>query len=165
MSLPRAGAGRAELKYSLRSSTLMIDMRSEEECIKYAAECWDKGFNCTESAVRGICFAQGIDLPDVALKMATPFGGGIGCSEDPCGAMTGGVLGIGDVLGRTDAKGDKATSYAAAKELKSRFEKRFNSTQCKVLNKGDFISLEHERRCKAFTLESVRIAHRILNRS
>jgi C_GCAxxG_C_C family probable redox protein len=139
-----------------------IDMRSEEECVKYASECWDKGFNCAESAMRGVCYAYEIELPDVALKMATPFGGGIGRSEDACGAMTGSVLGIGAVLGRTEAKGNKKPSYEAAMELKSQFERRFESTQCKILNKGDFVSPVHDRRCKEFTLESVRIAYRIL---
>jgi C_GCAxxG_C_C family probable redox protein len=139
-------------------------MRSEEECIKYTSECWDKGFNCAESAMRGVCYAQGIELPDVALKMATPFGGGIGRSEDACGAMTGSVLGIGAAIGRTDAKGNKTLSYEAARELTSQFERRFNSTQCKILNKGDFVSPLHDRRCKEFTLESVRIAYRILNK-
>lgn len=139
-------------------------MRSEEECVRFASECWDKGFNCAESAMRGICYGQGINLPEVALKMATPFGGGIGKSEDVCGAMTGSVLGIGAALGRTGAKENKAPSYAAAKELKGMFEKRFGSTQCKVLNKGDFESQEHERRCKEFTLESVRTAYRILSK-
>ena len=140
-------------------------MRSEEECVKYTSECWEKGFNCAESTMRGVCYAQEIDLPEVALKIATPFGGGIGRSEDACGAMTGSVLGIGAALGRTEAKGNKAPSYTAAKELKGQFQKRFNSTQCKVLNKGDFESREHERRCKEFTLESVRIAYRILKKS
>ena len=140
-------------------------MRSEEECVRHASECWEKGFNCAESAMRGVCYTMERDLPEVALKMATPFGGGIGRSEDVCGAMTGSVLGIGAALGRTEVKGNKFPSYAAAKELKGLFEKRFNSTQCKILNKGDFESKEHERRCKEFTLESVRIAYRILNKS
>src|SRR5208283_5600486 len=102
-------------------------MKSEEECIKYTSECWDKGFNCAESAMRGVCYGLGINLTEVALKMATPFGGGIGRSEDACGALTGSVLGIGAAIGRIEAKGDKAPSYAAAKELKILFEKRFNS--------------------------------------
>lgn len=139
-------------------------MKSEEDCIRYTSECWEKGFNCAESAMRGVCYAQEIDLPEIALKMATPFGGGIGRSEDACGAMTGSVLGIGASLGRTEAKESKFVSYKAAKELKGQFQERFNSTQCKILNKGDFESREHERRCKEFTLESVRIAYRILNK-
>jgi C_GCAxxG_C_C family probable redox protein len=154
------------LKYFLRAlRARRSNMRSEEECIRYTADCWEKGFNCAESSMRGVCYAQGIELPEVALKMATPFGGGIGRSEDACGAMTGSVLGIGAALGRTNAKESKFTSYIAAKEVHNLFLKRFNSTQCKVLNKGDFESQEHERRCKEYTLESVRIAYRILNKS
>jgi C_GCAxxG_C_C family probable redox protein len=114
--------------------------------------------------MRGVCYGQGIDLPEIALKMATPFGGGIGRSEDACGAMTGSVLGIGAALGRSEAKGNKTQSYEAARELTTLFERRFSSTQCKILNEGDFVSPVHDRRCKEFTLESVRIAYRILNK-
>ncbi len=140
-------------------------MLSEEECIKYTSECWDKGFNCAESAMRGLCLAQEIALPEVALMMATPFGGGFGCSEDTCGALTGGLLGIGAKLGRTEAKVNKDQCYKAAKELHGCFVRKFKTTQCKALNKGDFNSQEHEQRCKEFVLESTRMAYRILSKT
>jgi len=138
-------------------------MLSEEECVKHTGECWDKGFNCAESALRGVCHAQGIVLPPVALMMATPFGGGVGRSEDLCGALSGAILAIGASLGRTEGKGEKGPSYQAAKKQHDMFLQRFGSTSCKVLNKGDFKSNEHERRCKELTLESARMAYRIIN--
>jgi len=30
-------------------------MPSEEEAVRHASECWDKGFNCAVSALRGVC--------------------------------------------------------------------------------------------------------------
>ena len=137
-------------------------MRSEEECVRYAGECWDKGFNCAESAFRGVLYGLGVELPEHALKVATPFGGGIGKSEDACGALTGGVMGIGIALGRSDPKVDKMPSYKAAKELHDKFIEAFGSSSCRVLNQGDFTSDAHEVRCKRYTLESARIAYRVL---
>src|SRR5512137_1642644 len=96
-------------------------MPSEEDAVKYASMCRDKGFNCAESVLRGVCYGKGIELPEVALMMATPFGGGVGMCEDLCGALSGGVMGIGAVMGRTDASADKLASYNAAKKLHDQF--------------------------------------------
>ena len=137
-------------------------MPSEEEAVRYASECWDKGFNCAESVLRGVCYGMGIELPEVALRMATPFGGGVGGCEDLCGALSGGVVGIGAAIGRSEAKGDKSASYNAAKQLHEQFLRNFGSSLCKELNHGDFKSREHGTRCKNFTLETVRMTYRIL---
>jgi len=140
-------------------------MPSEEEAVRHASECWEKGLNCAESALRGVCYGMGIELPEVALKIATPFGGGVGRCEDLCGALSGGVMGIGAALGRGEAKGDKFASYNATKKLHEQFTKDFGSSICKELNHGDFKSKEHEARCKKFTLESVRMTYRILKKA
>jgi len=140
-------------------------MPSEEEAVRQASECWEKGFNCAESALRGVCHGMGIDLPEAALKIATPFGGGVGRCEDLCGALSGGVMGIGAALGRGEVKGDKFASYNATKKLHEQFTKDFGSSMCKELNHGDFKSKEHEARCKNFTLESVRMTYRILKKT
>jgi C_GCAxxG_C_C family probable redox protein len=108
---------------------------------------------------------MGIALPEVALKISTPFGGGVGRCEDLCGALSGAVMGIGATLGRDEATGDKFASYKAAKQLHEQFVKVFGSSLCRELNHGDFKSQEHETRCKNFTLESVRMAYRVLNKA
>jgi C_GCAxxG_C_C family probable redox protein len=140
-------------------------MQSEEEAVRHASECWDKGFNCAESALRGVCYGMGIRLPEIALKISTPFGGGVGRCEDICGALSGSVMGIGAVLGRIEANGDKWTSYNATKQLYEQFTKEFGSPSCKQLRQGDFNSREHEARCKNFTLEAVRMSYRILKKT
>jgi C_GCAxxG_C_C family probable redox protein len=137
-------------------------MPSEEEAVRHASECWDKGLNCSESALRGVCYGIGIELPEVALRISTPFGGGIGRCEDFCGALSGGVMGIGAKLGREGSAGDKFVSYNAAKKLHDEFVRKFGSSVCRELNHGDFKSPDHNVRCKNFTLESVRMAYRIL---
>ena len=37
-------------------------MPSEEEAVKHASECWEKGFNRTESVLRGVCHGLEMEL-------------------------------------------------------------------------------------------------------
>lgn len=136
----------------------MVSMREHGEGEELAAECFTSGYNCAESVLRGVCHAQGLTLPDVCLKMATPFGGGVGRSEDLCGALSGGVMAIGANLGRTDDKGDKTTSYDAAKKLFDDFVEMMGSSDCSVLNRGEYGTPEHRTRCTRFVREATRLA-------
>ncbi len=137
-------------------------MTSVEEGVKRSKDCWQSGFNCAESVLRGTCHAKRIALTAESLKMATPFGGGVGRSEDICGALSGGVLAIGAALGRSEATDDKKRSYDAARELHDWFNQQFGSTACLALNKGDFKSPEHRVRCGKFVEETTRKACLIL---
>jgi len=137
-------------------------MRSVKDGIDEASRSWASGLNCAESVLRGVCFAQGVDLDDQAKRMATPFGGGVGRSEDICGALTGGVLAIGVDIGRTAPTEDRLKSYEAARRLYKQFLERFGSTCCRVLNKSDFTSPEHRGRCGEFVSEATRLSIQIL---
>jgi len=125
-------------------------------------ECWTKGYNCAESVLRGVCFGMEVELPDRALMMATPFGGGVGRSEDICGALVAGVMAIGALKGRTGPGQDKFASYEAAGRLYRRFHETFGSTCCKALNKSDFKSSEHKERCGRFVAEATSMSMQIL---
>jgi len=133
-----------------------------EDGVAEARKCWAQQLNCAESVLRGVCHAQGIDLPDIAKKMATPFGGGVGRAEDLCGALAGGVLAIGAGVGRARPEEDKLRGYNAAGELHKKFRDRFGSTSCKTLNKSDFKSPEHRVRCGEFVDECARFTIEIL---
>lgn len=133
-------------------------MRTVEDGVAFAAKCWAEGYNCAESTLRGVCFAREVPLTDSAKRMATPFGGGIGRSEDLCGALTGGVLGIGATLGRLTLADDKLKSYESAKRFYDAFRERFGAVKCCDLNKGDFKSPEHRERCGEFVREATRLA-------
>lgn len=139
-------------------------MKSVDEGVAEARNSWSQQFNCAESVLRGVCHAQGIELSDIAKKMATPFGGGIGRAEDVCGALAGGVLAIGANIGRTMPEQDRLRSYNAAGELHKKFLERFGSTSCKVLNNSDFKSPEHRVRCGGFVEECARFAIDILRK-
>ena len=137
-------------------------MRTTKESVEHASECWANQLNCAESVLRGVCFGQGIELAGQARMMATPFGGGIGRSEDTCGALIGGVLAIGVALGRTLPEEDRLRSYEAAGKLYQAFQARFGSTCCKVLNRSDFKTPEHRTRCGKYVDGATRLAIQIL---
>ena len=95
----------------------MFLLSSTEEAVSEATKCWDAKLNCAESVLRGVCHAQRIGLPDAAKRMATPFGGGVGRSEDLCGALAGGVMALGASIGRVSPDEDRLRSYDAAGKL------------------------------------------------
>jgi len=137
-------------------------VRSAKEGVALAAKCWESHLNCAESVLRGVCHAQETELTDLAKRMATPFGGGVGRSEDICGALVGGVLAIGAERGRTTSEDDRLRSYDAAGKLHEKFLELFGSTCCRVLNKSDFKSPEHRMRCGEFVKETTRLTIQIL---
>jgi C_GCAxxG_C_C family probable redox protein len=47
-----------------------------------------------------------------------------------CGALSGGILVIGGLLGRQDPKADDTEAYALAEELRTRFLAAMGDTQC-----------------------------------
>ena len=94
--------------------------------------------------------------------MATPFGGGVGRSEDICGALVGGVLAIGIVKGRTAPQEDRLTAYDMAGRLHRMFDEQFGSTSCRILNMSDFKSVEHRPRCGRYVEAATRLTIQIL---
>jgi len=137
-------------------------MRTQDDGVRHASECWSKGYNCAESVLRGVGFGMEVELPDRALMMATPFGGGVGRSEDICGALIAGVMAIGASKGRTEPGQDRLACYEAAGRLYKHFRNEFGSTCCKVLNKSDFKSPEHRERCGRFVAGATSMAVQIL---
>lgn len=137
-------------------------MRTVEEGVEMAASCWAEQYNCAESVLRGVCHAQGIDLSDQGKRMATPFGGGVGRSEDICGALVGGVLAIGVAKGRTTPQEDRFTAYDMAGRLYKMFDEQSGSTCCRVLNMSDFKSAEHRPRCGRYVEAATRLTIQIL---
>ena len=50
------------------------------------------GPNCAECMFIYAVKTLEVDVPDDLLKIATPFGGGMGLCEDTCGPLIGGIL-------------------------------------------------------------------------
>jgi C_GCAxxG_C_C family probable redox protein len=97
---------------------------------------------CSQCVLAALQESLGVGSQD-SFKAATALAGGIARMGSTCGALVGGLMGIGLAFGR-DALEDSTTSpgYARAMELGGelcrRFEKEFGSTRCWDIQKSLF---------------------------
>lgn len=93
-----------------------------------AAELFHSGWNCAESVFqaihRQVCGGSG------PVHLLTALGGGM-ASKKTCGALSGAIVALGLVYGRTqpDEQAKKA-AYARAKRLHAEFRDQFHSVDC-----------------------------------
>ena len=66
---------------------MRFDREQIEKRIDVASELFASGFNCAQSVVAAFADLYGVDR-DLALRMAAPFGGGIGRMREICGLRT-----------------------------------------------------------------------------
>jgi C_GCAxxG_C_C family probable redox protein len=68
-----------------------------------ALEKFFSGYNCAQSVLFAFCGDLDLDK-DLALRMASGFGGGMGGRQEVCGAVSGGVIAIGLKHGRGEGQ-------------------------------------------------------------
>ncbi len=131
-----------------------------QRAIELAAEHFDaEGFNCAESVLYGVGTALGLPLTPVLFKIATPFGGGLGRAGCVCGALSGGVMAVGVVYGRTTADAEqKDEAYAHARRLWQRFVERAGAEDCRDLNTLGFGHPDHKASCARFVAIAAQLA-------
>jgi C_GCAxxG_C_C family probable redox protein len=90
-------------------------------------------FNCSQAVFTAFATELGID-EDLALKLATEFGGGARCGQI-CGAVSGALMVLGLKYGHShaDDQAEKANAYRLAVEFNKRFSERNKSVVCKDL--------------------------------
>ena len=94
------------------------------------------GYHCAESMARAILESRSDAFNPEWIKAASAFQGGIGrCKEDACGALTGGVVALGVLMGRTDPSQDISEAVNMANRYRERFLEKFGSTNCAILLK------------------------------
>ena len=92
------------------------------------------GYNCSQCMILAFEDMLTIDV-NTALKMASPFGGGMGRLREVCGSVSGMFIVFGFLKGYSepdDYDGKKAL-YAHIQELANRFEKANGSIVCRDL--------------------------------
>lgn len=99
-----------------------------------AVEDFRTGANCSQ-AVLGV-YAGERDLdPDLALRIASGFGGGLGRLGHTCGAVTGAIMAIGLVASNAEPRGlaSKTHVYGLVRSFVEEFEARHHTTACREL--------------------------------
>jgi C_GCAxxG_C_C family probable redox protein len=96
-----------------------------------AVTIFSQNFNCSQSVFSA--FAPQFVLDRVtALKLASPFGGGVARRGEICGAVTGALLALGLAHGAETPAG-KEEIYRLSQEFMRLFEKKNKSVLCRDL--------------------------------
>lgn len=123
-------------------------------------------FYCSEAIVKTFKDELDLQISDNIIAAASGFPVGIGGSGCVCGAITGGVMVIGLLFGRTQPKSSRVEkAMELAQELHNTFKTRHRSTCCRVLLKGmELGTSEHIKQCISFTGEIAAEVAKIINR-
>jgi C_GCAxxG_C_C family probable redox protein len=122
----------------------------------------ESGLHCAESVVSAITQLFCPEQAEIACRMATGFGGGLaGCRQEACGALTGGVLAIGLLCGRTTPEQGRETAYQISAAYRERFMAHFGATICQTL-RDNFSTTDTRTACRNLTAEAAEILFDIL---
>ncbi|MBI4686549.1 MAG: C_GCAxxG_C_C family protein [Nitrospirae bacterium] len=131
-----------------------------------------EGYNCSQALLLAFQDVFGIDRETI-LKLAAPFGGGIGRLGETCGAVTGALMIIGLKYGNTGLEPlAKEKMYGIVNDFVENFKERNNSIICKELLHCDLSTMEgfkeaRDKRlipslCPKFVKDAVEIAEELL---
>ena len=125
--------------------------------IKEEAEAlYKKGdYYCSEAVIAAIRKNVVPDMPAEMIAAGSGFPVGVGGSKCACGALTGGVIALGYLFGRTTPGDDKVKkAMELSKELHDSFQNNHKVLCCKLLTKGmEPGSAERMKKCVSFTGE------------
>lgn len=142
----------------------MINQKSE--LASQAVDLFRKGLFCSEAILQVFNKHLNLGLNENAIKMATGFGAGLGASKCCCGSLTGAVLVLSAVKGRTNNNDTVDEVFALTQELHDRFKQKYKATCCRILTKNvEWGAPEHHQYCEQFVSGAVKILVDILDRT
>ena len=102
-----------------------------------AKELFKSGYNCAQAVLCAFEDVTGLDR-DVALRLASSFGGGLARMREVCGAVSGAAMVLGLVYGSTDPTDHAAKKehYHRVQEFARRFRELNGSIICRELLAG-----------------------------
>ena len=102
--------------------------------VERAKELFLQGYSCSQAVVGAFCDQVGMDF-ETAMRLAAPFGGGMGRMRHVCGAVSGATLVLSYLRGYSKAEDSdkKITLYKELREFYDRFEKETGSIICREL--------------------------------
>ena len=124
------------------------------EAKERAAEIFEQGHNCAQAVFAAFAEELGID-EELALKIASSFGGGISGTRETCGAITGMLMASGVGFGYIHPKGREEKNVLNEK-LQSMM-KEFTDVY-KTVNCGELLKLGEEQKIEKPCVEYVKLA-------
>jgi C_GCAxxG_C_C family probable redox protein len=158
-------------------------MNTEEkiqEIKQRARKNFSKGYNCAECVLEAVLSLIDTGLPQEVQKLATGFGGGVGLFGDTCGAVTGSVLAVSAVHGRSGLpEGDgrdamkkaadqlygKPGLYRIFNQLPNRLKEKYGHTLCRDLTakwQDQWLCREHALHCREIITDAAEIAAELI---
>lgn len=107
------------------------------EAAELAEKYFDGGFNCAESTLIALAIHLRKTAPNIP-SIATAFGGGMARTRNVCGAVTGALMAMGLLHGRSHRGDDKNRCYALGAELIQAVQSHSGSINCFDLTGLDF---------------------------
>jgi C_GCAxxG_C_C family probable redox protein len=114
------------------------------ESVETACAYYDMGCSCAQSMLAG--FGSHWDFPsDLALRIASPFGGGMGRMGEVCGAVSGALMIIGLRVGPACVEDteSKEAAYVIGRAYAERFRERRGTILCRELLSCDISTTEN----------------------
>jgi len=137
-----------------------------EQASQRSLELFRSGYFCAESVLLAIAENRGIQS-DLIPKIATGFCSGISRTGGMCGAVSGAIMGINLVAGRSSPSESIEFSYTLTQKLISLFERQYGSVNCRQLIGCDLATEEGQRyflennlmeRCLQYAEDATRMA-------
>jgi C_GCAxxG_C_C family probable redox protein len=106
--------------------------------VEIAVQMFNDGFSCSQAMLASFAPRYGLDR-ETALKLASPFGGGMGRQGLVCGALTGGIMVLGLHGGRTrpDDEETRDRNDELVRELTARYRELGGTVMCNDLTGVD----------------------------
>lgn len=104
--------------------------------VDQALSLFQEGYSCSQAIL--ISYAQQFNLkPEIAARLAAPFGGGVARRGETCGAVSGGIMVVGLKMGHSSAedKDSKERTYRMVEEFISHFKsvmERSDAMNCSI---------------------------------
>jgi C_GCAxxG_C_C family probable redox protein len=123
--------------------------------VDQAVTLFQQGFNCSQAVCAAYAPAPGLSR-ELALKIASGFGGGMGRSGEVCGAVTGAIMVIGLHTGSIEPGNTiaKENTYTLTDQVIAQFTERHATILCRKLlgcDIGQPEGLQQAREAQLFT--------------
>ena len=118
-------------------------MEKTEQARKYFLS----AYNCAQSVL--LAYASELHYStELAQKIAAGFGGGMGKTQQTCGAVTGAIMVLGILRGEVAGDNEelKNESYRSVRTLMKDFHDRYGTTRCSELTGCDLNTPEGSAR-------------------
>ena len=131
-----------------------------------SGELFDSGFWCAESVLLAVAESKGIES-DLIPKIASGFCAGISRTNQLCGALSGAIMAINLLYGRSKPDESMDKNRFLVQEMIEMFKDKFGSTNCRELTGCDLETEEGYKlyysnnlniKCRNFVTEAVSMA-------